>query len=233
MTTPLGWLLPGTTPVLDGVRVADVGVVAWQVLLRDGALLRVWGDLAAPAGRPVGPEVRAGALRPLVPPRAVIGRAGAVWVHTGGPAPGRVDVLVARRARRPAPHPQRVPHECPLPPHDVVRLGEVGVTTVVRTALDLARWVPAPQARPLLRRLARRAGLDLATALTALDRSGVREGSARARATLEASLAPSADPSADPSAGPSAEPSAGPGGLAIREPREGASPRDGPARGQR
>jgi hypothetical protein len=185
VTTSLEWLRPRPPAVPDGVRVDDVGPVGWQVLVRDGALRPVWGDLAAPVGRPAGPELRAGAVRALVPPRAVLGREGAVWVHTGGPVPPRFDVLVQPRVRRPAPHPQRVPHECPLPASDIVRIGPLRVTTVDRTALDVARWLPPARAEPLLRRLVQHAGLEAAALLPTAEALPPRDRG-RARAALEA-----------------------------------------------
>jgi hypothetical protein len=93
-------------------------------------------------------------------------------------------VLVPPRARRPSPHPLRIPHESPLPAVDVARLGEVRVTTVARTALDVARWVPRELAVPLLRRLADDAGLDVAATVRDLDRVPGRRFADRARATL-------------------------------------------------
>lgn len=157
---PLDWLLPRPEPLGPAVRPDDVGPVGWRALLRDGVLRPVWGDLATVTGRTADPSLRASAVRPLVPPRAVLGRAGAVWVHTGGRAPSRFDVLVEPRVRRPAPHPARVPHECPLPAGDVVRLGDVRVTTPLRTALDLVRWLDPAAAGPLVGRLVAHAALD-------------------------------------------------------------------------
>jgi hypothetical protein len=184
VTSALDWLRPRPAVVPDGVRAEDVGATAWQVLLRDGTLRPVWGAVATSADRPPTAAVRAAALRPLVPPRAVVGRTAAVWVHTGGPLPERFDVLVAPRARRPSPHPLRIPHESPLPAADVVRLDDVRVTTVARTALDVARWVPREDAVPLLRRLADHAGLDVAATVRDLDGAHGRRFAERARATL-------------------------------------------------
>ncbi|WNB87351.1 hypothetical protein [Cellulomonas sp. ATA003] len=184
MTSSPDHLRPGPTALPDHVRMADVGPVGWQVLVRDGVLRPVWGDVAAPAAVPPGPHVRARAVRPLVPPRAVLGRAGAVWVHADGPVPPRFDVLVAPRVRRPAPHPLRVPHECPLPPADVVRLGGVAVTTVERTAVDVARHLPLDEAVTLLVRLAVHARLDLRAALRAAAELGPRHGGPRVREVL-------------------------------------------------
>ncbi|TKR21875.1 hypothetical protein FA014_19445, partial [Cellulomonas hominis] len=48
------------------VRPADVGPVAWQLLLRDGHLVRLRGDVALPARVRATPALRAAALAPLV-----------------------------------------------------------------------------------------------------------------------------------------------------------------------
>ena len=193
--TPLEWLRTSPPTVPDCVRVADVGPAAWQALVRDGVLLPVWGDVAAPAGRPAGAHVRAQAVRPLVPPRAVLGRAAAVWVHAGGPVPARFAVLVAPKVRRPSPHPARVPHECPLPPGDVVRLGDVAVTTVPRTAVDVACHLPRAEAVVLLRRLAEHAALDLPAVRSAASHLGARDGGPRVREVLaDAARSPAPTP---------------------------------------
>jgi hypothetical protein len=182
----LAWLRPVAAPAPEGVRPSDLGPLGFQVLLHDGVLRPVWGDLAAPAARPAGPALRAAAVRALVPPRAVLGRAGAVWVHTDGPVPDRFDVLVEPRVRRPSPHPARVPHECPLPPDDVVRLGDVRVTTVVRTALDVVRWLEPDEASRLLARLVAHAGLVPEAVLRAAARCADRRVEPRLRAVLAA-----------------------------------------------
>lgn len=105
------------------VRRTDVGDVAWQVLLRDGDLVLLRGDVALPAGVPATPDLRAAALVPEVARREVVARAAAAWVHLGGTPPPRV-VVVAGAA---------------LGPRDVERLGGVLVTSPARTALDLVR----------------------------------------------------------------------------------------------
>ncbi|QTE28035.1 hypothetical protein [Pengzhenrongella sicca] len=188
MTAPaasaLGWLDGSPATIPEVLAVPDLGPIAWQALLRDGVTRRVWGEVAIPADRAETPAVRGAATRPLVPPRAVVGRAAAAWVHAGGPAPDRIDVLVRPSGRRPDPHPQRCPHECVLPADDVVGVGPVRVTTVERTAVDIARWLPAPAAVPLLERLARDAGLRPGHALGLLDALAGHRGRRAARTTL-------------------------------------------------
>ena len=135
-------------PVL--VRRSDVGAAAWHGLHRDGALRPLWGDLARVADVAETAELRAGALAVAMPPRSVLARAAAVWVHTGRGRPARVDAYVRPGSRRGRPHPLRVVHECALAPDETVLVGGVPVTTAARTAVDVARWAAAAQAAPLL-----------------------------------------------------------------------------------
>ena len=167
-------------PVLHRTEVSSL---EWAGLLRDGLLAPVWGGAARVTACVEDPAVRVAALARLVPERGVVGRATAVWVHAGGPAPVRADVLVQTRARRPDPHPDRRTHEADLTDADVETIAGVRVTTPLRTALDVARWLPAAQSLPLLRAL-RDVGLDTGRAArTATSLHGGR-GVRRARHVL-------------------------------------------------
>jgi hypothetical protein len=163
------------------VRRADVGDIAWQVLLRDGDLVHLRDDAALPAGVRVTPALRAAALAPLVPARCAVARAAAVWVHLGGPPPDRVHVVAPRRVRVPEPVPGRSAAVADLPDRDVVSVGGVRVTTLRRTAVDLLSHDPPEQALPLVARLGA-AGLDLdrvrADVAAAAGRRGVRAAAA-------------------------------------------------------
>ena len=183
--TALAWMWRQPVGVPDELHARRVGRVLWQILIRDGIAQHVWDAVAIPADLPETPRIRATAVSWLVPPRGVVGRSAAVWVHTGGPRPGRIDVLVAPRARRPDPHPLRVAHESALPPGDVVAVGPVRVTTVERTAVDVARWAGKDTA-PLLERLVRGAGLDPARAIRLLDALPGHRGTRDARVALVA-----------------------------------------------
>lgn len=183
--TALAWMWRGPSPVPERFDRLEIDPVLWQALLRDGITIHVWGDVAIPADRVETPDIRAAALAGLVPRRGVVGRVAAAWVHTGGPRPARIDVLVAPHARRPDPHPQRVPHECVLPADDVVVRGPVRVTTVERTALDVARWTRGPETARVLERLARLAGLDPVHAQARLGELTGHRGVHEACAALE------------------------------------------------
>jgi hypothetical protein len=163
------------------VRRADVGDIAWQVLLRDGDLVHLRDDAARPAGIPETAALRAAALAPLVPARCAVARAAAVWVHLGGPPPDRVHVVAPRRVRVPEPAPGRSAAVADLPDRDVVRLGGVRVTSLRRTAVDLLSFDPPDRALPLVERLGA-AGLDLdrvrADVAAAAGRRGVRAAAA-------------------------------------------------------
>jgi hypothetical protein len=152
-------------------------------MLLDGITRRVRDDLTVPADVVVSPELRIAALAALVPARCVVGRQAALWVHTGAHEPLRVAVLVGPRVRRPDPHPGRTTHECELADADVVTLGDVRVTSVQRTGLDLARWFPGDEALALLAPLCDQ-GFDAASALLALGPLGGYGGVRDARSTL-------------------------------------------------
>ncbi|KQY44099.1 hypothetical protein [Cellulomonas sp. Root137] len=163
---------------------ADVGAAAWFGLLRDGVVRIVWGEVAIAADLADTPELRAVALAPLVPARGVVGRRAAAWVHTGSFSPVRVDVLVRTGGRRTDPHPERLAAEADLPPHDVVRVGRLRVTTVQRTGTDLARMLPRDEAVPLLTGL-REVGFDPERALEQLAELRGQRGVRLARSTLQ------------------------------------------------
>ena len=158
--SPFEWLWPERAAP-DVIVASEVGPIVFQALLLDGVARRVRGEVAISVDARETPSVRAAAVQHLVPRRAVVGRVTAVWVHTGGAPPERIDVLVAPAARRPDPHPERVTYECSLTPSDVVVVGPLRVTSVERTAVDVGRWSPPAQAAALVRRLATDAGLDV------------------------------------------------------------------------
>ncbi len=196
-----GSAIPGlVTPDLvtpDLVTPDQVGGAAFQAMLLDGTLRRVWRDVALPHGATEASVHRAGAVRPLVPARCVVGLLGAVWVHTGGDPPERLDVVVPPRGRRPDPDPRRRVHTLRLEPGDVTLMAGVRVTTAERTALDLACRCPEAVAATGLRALVT-AGLDVGAVLDRLGSLGGRSGVRRARATLRRQLVAAPEPPPGP-----------------------------------
>lgn len=174
---PRDLLLPAT------VRRDDVGPAAWFGLLRDGVVRIVWGEVAIAADLADTPDLRAAALAPLVPARGVLGRRTAAWVHTGWAPPTRVEVLVPTGGRRTDPHPERIAAEAVLAPSDVVRVGGLRATSVLRTGIDVARMLPRDEAVPLVRAL-ERVGFDVRSALEHLANLKGQRGIRRAHSTL-------------------------------------------------
>lgn len=173
MSSALDWLRPRRTePVIQ--LAADA---AWARY--DGLAGRTPGDVLVPADLLAGREGRAGAVADLVPAGAALARETAVWVHAGGPAPRRVSVVVPvhRRVRGPL----RI-HRQQLAPGDVEAVGGVLITTPLRTAVDLVRFVPEAAALTGVRALLD-AGLSPAALREAVDtaRAGPRR---RAQARL-------------------------------------------------
>lgn len=166
------------------MRRADLGEVAWQVLVRDGHVVPLHDDVGLPAGVPATPALRAAALAGRVASREAVARASAVWVHLGGPPPARVHAVAVAAAS----------------PRDVVVLGGVRVTTPRRTALDVLALEPPDVARAMLARLAG-AGLDLGQVQTDLTAAATRRGVRHGLAVLHALRAErEAQPSATGSA---------------------------------
>lgn len=183
------------------VRPVDVGAVAWHLLLRDGHLVRLRGEVALPAGVRATPALRAAALAPLVPPRCAVARAAAVWVHVGGAPPARVDLVAPSGGRVPEPAPGRAAAATALPDADVVLLGGVRVTTPRRTAVDLLSHDPPERALPLVARL-RAAGVDPARVRADVAAASGRRGVRAAAALLPRLAGPGPAPDQAPAATP-------------------------------
>ncbi len=174
---------PDPVVLPDLVRRDELDPLTWTGMLRDGALVHLWHDAAMRADVRPTPALRLAALGSVVPRRGVVGRAAAVWVHAGGPAPARIDVLVSTGRRRTDPHPLRRAVEARLPDEDVMALGDGHVTTVQRTGVDLARWAEPEEAHRLLVGLLPH-GFDPDAALASLDVLPGERNVRRARAVL-------------------------------------------------
>ncbi|MHA7133072.1 hypothetical protein [Oerskovia turbata] len=166
------------------------GLVAWTELVRCGALVRLREGIAVRVTTRLTPALRAESLALLVPPRTVVGGASAAWVHSGFPASPGLEVVCPLGVHRPPPLPGRTARQSALLRPEIAVLGGVCVTTVERTAVDVACLADPALAPTVLRALRQHAGLDVEAALRALDLRHRRTGRPRARALLADLLGP-------------------------------------------
>lgn len=158
-----------------------------RALHLDGVAVEVWPGRLRAADLGVSPADRARAVRGDVPSGAVVARRSALWVHTGAFRPVELEVVAA--GRRGSTARARV-HSEVLGPADVTDLGGVAVTSLERTAVDVARWGPPDAVASWLGALAR-AGLQAEVVATTLEAASGRPGVVRARALLtDAGLTP-------------------------------------------
>lgn len=165
MGTALDWLLPVTRyPADDEVLfVPGEGFAAHELdrMREEGLLRRVLSQVHVAADLPDDGATRARAAAALVERTAaalvmrdgVLGHRSAAWVHAAiDEAPAVVDVLRDRAVWMPSSSCVRV-HAARLRPTDVQRIAGVEVTSPLRTATDLARWLSPHESMPLLVRL--------------------------------------------------------------------------------
>ena len=179
----------------------------WATLLRDGDLVEVRPGFAVVPGTPITAALRALSLVPLVPRGVVVGRASAAWVHTGYGAGRRVCVLYAPGGHRPRDVRRLEACQATVRPWEIDSFTAGGdpalpvtalpVTTLVRTAMDVATWCPPPQSAAILAHLVA-AGLDVDDALHRLDLVASWRGAEQARIRLlTARRLPTRPPAAD------------------------------------
>jgi len=165
-------LWPGAPRV---VGPADFGAAAaFTALVTQGYLREIWNGRAVASDVPVTPAIRADALfgsLSTAARRCVIGRASAVWIHTGAHRPRRADLLVPAGIR--------------LDPDEWVTVGPLRVTSICRTAADVARWLPLSVAAALLATLADHPHFDGACAAAVLAREHGHRGVRHALTVLE------------------------------------------------
>lgn len=154
------------------------------VLRSEGTLRAVLPGAYVCAVRPDTAEARTAAVASFLSPRfresAVIGRLTAAWVHGCHPVPCELELVVARFHRLPL-HRGEIGmalHECLLDDEEVLRIGQMQVTTPVRTALDVAFHAPEDTARRVLARMlgARGGGCGRDQLLEAIAATGRRPG---------------------------------------------------------
>ncbi|MCL2848942.1 MAG: type IV toxin-antitoxin system AbiEi family antitoxin [Micrococcales bacterium] len=158
---------------------ADVPPDTWAGLLADGHYRWLTDRYALRADVTEDVEHRARALPGPLPAKAVVARRSAAWVHVGGQAPARLD-LVVPPGRRVDPHVDRCCTEAPLGPTDVVMLGGYPVTSPTRTLFDLVFAPGAGAWWPVLVALCD-TGADAGHALAAVGR---QRGARQARGLL-------------------------------------------------
>ena len=182
-----GLLRPGATELAEAER-----------LVADGLLRHVVAGIYAPLHLPDTAGLRSAAIllalsgtisaRRAVAPAgdpaaAVVGHATAAWLHSGGPPPGRIDIVIAPGSTRLRSTALRL-HEHRLATEDVEHVGGVLVTNPVRTAADVARTLSPATALRLLDGLSLRCALRPVDVLDQLERMPHGRGVARARAVV-------------------------------------------------
>lgn len=165
-------------------------------LVREGLVRHVVGDVHVPVGEPETAALRAAAVTALVPRGlAQLGAAvcweAAAWVYVGGPPPAVVDLAVRPPANRSAGRPPLVVHQMRTTPKDVRLLGRgpLQITTVPRTAVDVARRLPPHEAWAVMDALEREAGLRPTAVLARLQAMQRHRDIGRARSTATAWVA--------------------------------------------
>ncbi|SDC22486.1 hypothetical protein SAMN05216410_1422 [Sanguibacter gelidistatuariae] len=175
----------------QGLRMS---ATTWATSLRDGDIVEVRPGFAVVPGTPITARLRAWSIAADVPRGVVVGRASAAWVHTGYGPPKRVCVLYSPGGYRP--RDMRRLEICQATvrtwERDNFATGDTGtdeaprtipVTTVVRTAMDVATWSDHEQSATLLTHLVA-AGLDVDEALHRLDLVASWRGAETARTRL-------------------------------------------------
>ena len=174
---------------------SDLGTAAqaWAALVRDADVTELRPGFAVVPGTQVTAGLRALALAHVVPAGVVVGRASAVWVHTGHGDQERVCVLYPPGGHRPR-DPRRLQAcQATVRPWEILTLAtgperSLAVTSLTRTAMDVATWCEPQESAELLTHLVG-AGLDVDDALHRLDLVASWRGAERARARLLAARA--------------------------------------------
>ncbi len=189
MPSRLGELLCTPEPPPSPLRTpADVGGrAAWDVLVRDGVLEVVRGEVAVAAGTPLTASDRAGLLADVVPTGAVVAGRTAAWVHAGRRLDdgGNLDLTYAAGSHRPAVWGAGLVWQSPLLRDDVVRRAGLRVTGTVRTVLDLALRLAPDDATWRVVALARACDVDLHEVRRQLERRMRAVGRPKARTVLD------------------------------------------------
>ncbi|SEH46858.1 hypothetical protein SAMN04489835_0152 [Mycolicibacterium rutilum] len=112
----------------------------------------------------------------IIAGRAAAALHGAKWVDASTP----IEIITNHGRRRPG----VIVHEERIAPDEITYVGDLQVTSVARTALDLARHLPRNSAVAHLDALAAATGVTAGDALALIDRYRGARGVRRARASL-------------------------------------------------
>jgi hypothetical protein len=163
-------------------------------LLGEGLLVPVLLDVVVAADAPADRDLRARALRLVVPDRlhacgAVVAQRAAAWLWCGGAPPTQVDVAVPPGRGRVLAASRLVRHERRMPPQDVAVITPPGgqglaVTTGARTAADLLRTLPEATALEAAVHVATATGASPGEVAGCLELMPRARGVARARRLL-------------------------------------------------
>jgi hypothetical protein len=142
-------------------------------LVLDGEAYRVGGAVAA-VDEIAGPELRAASLALELSPRLIAEQHTAAWVWGAqSRPPARHEVCADITARlRPALDARLRVREVVILHEDIAVIGDLSVTTPMRTAIDLARFVPewSPDETRILAELMRIGAFDILTCARAMNR---------------------------------------------------------------
>ena len=166
---------------------ADLSPAELQAARLDGEVYDLAGAFCL-IGELESPAHRARAVLQTRSPRLIAELRTAAWIWGAAPEPVHLEFSVTPEARaRLSPAHHIAVREIVYEAGDLERLEGYGVTSPLRTILDLARFAE-PFDPPVVTRLAALAGLDLDDVLDALaTRSGI-PAKHRARARLQAAL---------------------------------------------
>ena len=158
-----------------------LSLAALDAMRLEGLVVHVAGPVYLPTEAAAFTACRLEALRLLVPAHAVVGLLAAAWAHGVTVPPDPVDVLVARvsyGARRGLDGVRE--REMAVAGRHVVTRSGMRLTSLSRTAADVARHAPPATARPVVATLLA-AGADVEDVLAQLERERRFPGVVRAR----------------------------------------------------
>lgn len=135
-----------------------------QAMALDGLLKHVFESTYVSGDMRVSAEIRAGAMARELPRgllrKAAIGRQSAAWIYGCAPAPAKMSVLTdhQRRTAAAAPFSRCFIHEVQLTDAETTTIAGIPVTDPVRTARDVALYLPSHEAAASLRALTANTG---------------------------------------------------------------------------